>query len=205
MEAVKMRVDVVWQALEWPSIEHVCIEASEDRTAGAWTPGPWTADGSTVAVVDGHPVRLTYRISVAADGTTRALDVGDTVGGASLSLRGDGNGRWSSADGAARPDLDGCIDVDISTTPLTNTLPIRRLALAVGDGAEIKAAYVDVPSLSVRPAEQRYSRLDDSTYRYSSGSFVADVSVDSDGVVTAYHGLWSRLPVSNVTRHTAGG
>jgi hypothetical protein len=204
-----MRVDLVWQALEWPSVEHVCIEASEDSNtrasiADASMAGAWTADGSTVAVVDGQPARLAYRISVAADGTTRALDVGDTVGGASLSLRGDGNGRWWSAAGAVRPDLDGCIDVDLSTTPLTNTLPIRRLALAVGDSAEIVAAYVDVPSLSARPAKQRYARLDESTYRYSSGSFVADVSVDSDGLVTAYHGLWRRVPVSNVTRPAPG-
>jgi len=194
-----MRTDVVWQALQWPSIEHVRLESSDDGSAA----NGWTAAGTMVAVLDGRPACVSYRISVARDGTTRALDIHESVGGASLSVHGDGRGQWWSADGVPRPGLDGCIDVDISTTPLTNTLPVRRLALAVGDSAEITVGYVDVPSMSALSATQRYTRLDKSTYRYASGSFAANVSVDSDGVVTTYDGLWSRAQTGNAAQREA--
>ena len=180
-----MRIDLVWQALEWPSVEHVTIARGDG----------WAADGAMVAVVDGQPVRLTYRLEVDSADATRALDVAEAVGGATLSLRSDGHGRWWDADGSARPELDGCVDIDISTTPLTNTLPVRRLRLAPGDSAEIQVGYVDVPSLAVRAVAQRYTRLDERTYRYASGSFVADVAFDEDDLVADYVGLWHRVPI----------
>jgi hypothetical protein len=187
-----MRTDVAWSALQWSSVEHVAIrDDGDDRTADGWT-----ADGAMVAVLDGEPARLSYRLRVDVDGTTRKLEVSETIGGTSLTLRSDGQGHWSDADGVALSELDGCIDVDISTTPLTNTLPIRRLRLAPGETADITAAYVDVPSLVVRPATQRYTRVDESTYRYASGAFTADLTVDADDLVMDYAGLWRRVASS---------
>ena len=180
-----MRIDIAWTALPWSSVEHVAI-ADEDG---------WTADGAMVAVFDGHAVRLTYRLQVDAAGATRALDLADAVGGATLALRGDGQGRWWDADGVPVPDLDDCVDVDISTTPLTNTLPVRRLRLRPGESAEIRVAYVDVPSLAVRPVMQSYRRIDERSYQYASGSFTADVVFDEDDLVTDYVGLWHRVPI----------
>jgi uncharacterized protein len=180
-----MRIDLAWRALEWPSVEHVTVADGDG----------WTADGAMVAVVDGRAVRLTYRLEVDDADATQALDVAEAVGGATLALRSDGHGRWWDADGSARPELDGCIDVDISTTPLTNTLPVRRLRLAPGHSVEIQVGYVDVPSLVVRAVAQRYTRLDERTYRYSSGSFAADVAFDQNDLVTDYLGLWERVPV----------
>jgi uncharacterized protein len=98
-----MRTDIAWTALPWPSVEHVIIDEGDG----------WRADGSTVAVLDGRAVRLTYLLQVDAAGATRALDVAEAVGGATLALRSDGRGRWWDGDGAPLPALDGCIDVDI--------------------------------------------------------------------------------------------
>jgi uncharacterized protein len=55
--------------------------------------------------------------------------------------------------------LRGCVDIDLSVTPLTNTFPIRRLQLGVGESAEIEAAYIEFPSLLVSRSFQRYTRL----------------------------------------------
>ena len=67
--------------------------------------------------------------------------------------------------GAHRAELDGCYDIDLSVTPFTNTLPIRRLPLHVGDAAELSVVYIDVDTLEVRPDRQRYTRLD--THRWA--------------------------------------
>jgi hypothetical protein len=106
----------------------------------------------------------------------------------------DGAGHWRRADGAPLPELDGCIDPDISMTPFTNTLPIRRLGLGIGDTAEIGVAYVLVPELSLRAAPQRYTRLGDRLWRFESldSGFTADLTVDAEGLVVDYPGLFRR-------------
>ena len=95
-------------------------------------------------------------------------------------------------------ELDDCIDVDISTTPLTNSLPVRRLRLDPGQSAEIQVGYVDVPTLSIRAVSQRYTRIDARTYRYASGSFAADVIFDEHDLVADYKDLWRRVPIGAV-------
>ena len=92
------------------------------------------------------------------------------------------NGREISA-------VAGCIDVDLNFSPSTNTLPIRRLQLAVGEEAEVRAAWLRFPSFELEPLVQRYRRLDEHTYHYESGSFSAEVRVNDAGLVTTYEGF----------------
>jgi hypothetical protein len=93
------------------------------------------------------------------------------------------------------PALDGLADVDLAITPSTNTLPIRRLDLAVGSSAEVDAVWVRLPELSIEGLSQRYTRLGDRRYQYDAfgGSFVAELEVDDDGVMVWYGDLWKRV------------
>jgi hypothetical protein len=95
--------------------------------------------------------------------------------------------------GIEEPDrLDEALDVDLYASPLTNTLPIRRLDLLrrePGWSAAVTAAWILLPSLAVVPLEQTYTALGDGLVRYVSGSFTAELSVDADGFVTHYPGL----------------
>jgi hypothetical protein len=89
--------------------------------------------------------------------------------------------------------------VDLLPTPFTNTLPIRRLRLAVGDSREILVAYVTVPGLELSAARQRYTRLEPrdgrDVYRFEGlgSGFVAEVTVDAEGLVVDYPGLFRRV------------
>ena len=87
--------------------------------------------------------------------------------------------------------LKGCIDVDLGCSPATNTLPVRRLRLAIGGSTTIKAAWVRFPELTVEKSAQTYARLDEFTYRYSSDTYEAELVVDDEGVVAQY-GPWER-------------
>jgi len=111
-----------------------------------------------------------------------------------LWLVSDGNGRWSEINGASRPDLDGCLDIDLACTPFTNTLPIRRLSLDVGHTADITVAYIDVETLDVQPDRQRYTRLDTHRWRFEqvSGGFSKDFDVDEFGLLRDYPTLFRR-------------
>ena len=58
----------------------------------------------------------------------------------------------------------------------------------------MRAAWLGFPSLTLEPLDQRYRRLDVTTYRYESagGRFVADLQVNAAGLVVRYPGLWER-------------
>lgn len=94
--------------------------------------------------------------------------------------------------GAECPNVEGCLDLDLNFSPSTNLLPIRRLALAAGQEANVRAAWLRFPSFALEPLEQRYHRLNDFVYRYESagGRFVAELQVSEAGFVTHYPNLW---------------
>ena len=146
-----------------------------------------------VAEDGGYAAR--YRIDCDRGWRCRSLDV-EIIGTArTLRLRGDASGRWTDGDGTPLPALDGAIDIDLPITPFTNTLPIRRLALAAGAWAELDVVYVRTPALSVELDRQRYVCLAPlRRYRYEAvdGSFTAELDVDDAGLVLTYPGLFRR-------------
>ena len=88
--------------------------------------------------------------------------------------------------------MTGCIDLDLNFSPLTNTLPIRRLNLEVGEEAHVRAAWLRFPSFKLEPLEQVYRRFKSSQYQYESagGSFVSELEVEKAGLVIHYPNLW---------------
>ena len=102
-------------------------------------------------------------------------------------------------EGRALTYLDGCEYVDISETPFTNTLPIRRLGLSPGESAEISVAYLDATELQPWPEPQRYACVqtdsDGRLYRFVSldGGVTVDLPLDADGLVFDYPGLFRRV------------
>lgn len=188
---------------EWRFVKPV-VPTPRDRVV-AWT-GPFGHEEASLTVL---PDGWHLTSSVAGDG----LDAGPVVaevetdaawvttrarvvhGAATRVLTADGHGRWWRDDAPA-PDLAGCVDVDVEATPLTNTLPIRRLLAADAarhEAHEVTAAWLRVPGPAVEPLQQSYTRHDDGRWTYrSAGGFEAELIVDDDGLVASYGDLWSR-------------
>jgi len=152
--------------------------------------------GTVLGSEGGVPVRIEYRVLADAEGLTSAAHVRDLRGfeQRTLVLERDAKGGWS-VDGKTVRGLKGATDVDLGCSPSTNTLPIRRLRLGVGASKTIKAAWVRFPELTVVKADQKYTRLDEFTYRYASGDFEAELTVDDEGLVAAY-AEWARTGVA---------
>jgi len=105
------------------------------------------------------------------------------------------NGRWYE-NGRENKTVVGALDIDLGWSPSTNTLPIRRLKLQIGQtSGEFMAAWVRFPDLTLQPLPQEYVRLADRQYRYSSrsGAFVANLLVDDDDLVLDYENFWQRV------------
>lgn len=65
--------------------------------------------------------------------------------------------------------MNGAIDIDLGWSPSTNTLPIKRLNLEIGQSSgELIAAWVRFPELTLQPLPQEHIRLAERQYRYSS-------------------------------------
>ncbi|MFC5458571.1 putative glycolipid-binding domain-containing protein [Massilia niabensis] len=134
-----------------------------------------------------------YVLSCDAAWRVRHATIG-VAGGGRLELFADGEGHWRKADGTPLDALAGCIDIDLSASCFTNTLPIRRLGDALGERQEIAVAYVSIPGVTVETARQAYTRCARNLYRFESvdTGFQADLTVDDDGFVLHYPGLFRR-------------
>jgi hypothetical protein len=173
-----------WEGCE-AGLEHVDIRPAD---------GGLDISGVVIGHEDSRKFGLHYRLKLDAAWRTRDVQLRLTSG-AMLHLESDGQGHWRE-NGKDQPALQGCIDVDIQATPLTNTLPMRRLEWKAGDSAEIRLCYISVPGLTVSPENQRYTALvPGSLYRFESleNGFTADLPVDEDGFVLDYPDLFRRL------------
>lgn len=184
-----MERNILWMPWDGPGLEHLRLT---DAT------GDILADGVIIGVADGAPFRARYTVQCDPQWRVRAVRI-DMLDGANrrLDLYCDGAGHWADDTGAELPGLAGCFDIDISVTPFTNSLPIRRLLLSPGVSADITVVYIDLPALTVQLEMQRYTRLagDIARYRFEARStgFTADLPVDADGLVQDYPGLFRRI------------
>lgn len=156
-------------------------------------------EGHTVAVEDGEPVVVRYAVELDRRWHTRSAHVTgrSSRGTRTALLEADGRGSWL-VDGRAAPHLDGCLDVDLESSSLTNAFPMHRLGLAPGDRADAPAAYVRALDLAVERLEQGYVRIDDGSglqrYDYTAPAFDfrCELAYDAAGLVLDYPGIASR-------------
>jgi len=178
---------VLWQGVETGALDRCRLEAGPDGLR---------LSGTVLTPEFGTPLDVRYLVEAGPDGRTRrvelALDGG--TGPVTRVLAADGAGRWRWEGGPELAEVAGALDVDLTVTPATNTLPVRRLAgLEVGQAADLRMAWVQFPGLEVLDSAQRYERLAADRWRFSTGDFSAELLVDPDGLVLDYGGLFRSL------------
>ena len=85
--------------------------------------------------------------------------------------------------------------IDISLTPLTNTLPVKNLCTEFLKLQKIKVLYIDILKNELKIVSQCYSKLDDSRYLYenSDTGFKATLIFDKYGFIEHYPALFERI------------
>ena len=111
----------------------------------------------------------------------------------------DANGNWKF-NGNADKKFSGCIDVDLSLTPFTNTLPVNRLNMDIQNEQVIEVLYCDVLQNEFRKVNQRYIRLSDAIYRFQNvpNDFESEIEVDGNGFIVNYPQLFKRTAIYSV-------
>ena len=177
----------LWQWSQGTGLERFELRRSDDE---------WILQGTVLTVTDNKAAEAGYEIACDSSWRTKRarISLRDASGERVLDIRAE-NGRWYE-NGHLNEAVNDAVDIDLGWSPSTNTLPIRRLQLDVGQSSGvITAAWVRFPELTLQPLAQEYLRTSQNQYRYSSrgGAFVARISVDEDGVVLDYAGYWRRV------------
>lgn len=156
--------------------------------------------GNSLIVEDGVGYAVTYSVSVDENWKTceATIETHTRESTRTTQLLRDERGSWT-VDGRARPDLAGCIDIDLEASVVTNTLPIHRLGENSGVHA-LKAMYVR-SDCTVDVLDQTYDipAIDSNrfhcAYTAPRFDFTADLHYDETGLILDYPGLALREPV----------
>lgn len=183
-EIMEEERSIIWRRLDMPGHESARVYGDPDG---------WYLDGASIFLHDGKPCRLEYLIQCDPDWQTTFVTidgwVGDEVVEVEMSASEDG---WYFNEEEVAG-FEGCADIDLNFSPLTNLLPIRRLNLAVGESRKVRAAWLRFPSFELEVLDQIYTRVDAKTVRYErlDGQFSAELKVNDAGLVTEYPGFWT--------------
>ena len=155
----------------------------------------WILRGTIITVAECGPTEARYEVVCDQAWRTKSADIYVRTGTDERSLRiALADGKWHE-NGKENETIRECVDIDLEWSPSTNTIPVRRLRLAIGQrSGVITAAWVRFPYLTLQPLRQEYERTSERSFRYTSGegAFAADVAVDGEGLVLDYEGFWQR-------------
>src|SRR6476646_11298201 len=178
----------LWQWLQSPGLERFELVRSADELIFR---------GTILTLAGNSAAEAKYEIVCDRSFRSRRSNVSvrDATGERTLQIASE-SGRWYE-NGRENRTVAGALDIDLGWSPSTNTLPIKRLQLEIGQtSGEFIAAWVRFPELTLQPLSQEYLRLGDRKYRYSSrgGAFVAELFVDEHDLVLDYQDFWRRAP-----------
>jgi uncharacterized protein len=181
-----MQANILWTGREYYSLENCVVQ----RTASGVE-----INSSIIGMYNHQLYKVEYIIKTNENWETKFCEIKTQAFNKReiFILHKDSNVNWK-LNGNTAAHLKGCIDVDIPITPFTNTLPINRLKLNIGESKQIKVVYLDILNNEIKSVHQRYTRLSETKYRYENvpNDFEAEIIVDEAGLVVDYPGLFVR-------------
>lgn len=181
-----MQTNLLWTGREYHSLENCLVNTSDIGSE---------INSMIIGTYDEKIYRIEYKIKTDQNWATTYLEVQSQHSNQRerLICESDGNGNWIM-NGERAPQFEGCLDVDVSLTPFTNSLPINRLRLAQGDQYVIRVIYVDLLDQQILPVKQKYTRVSNTEYQYENvpNDFEARIKVDELGFVVDYPPLFIR-------------
>ncbi|MCG2615302.1 putative glycolipid-binding domain-containing protein [Terrimonas sp. NA20] len=185
-----MQTNIVWAGLEYHSIENCLINGGKGETAIVST---------IIGLYEGKIYKIDYAITVNNKWETKEVSIKARHSDQEqqILLTRNKEDDWIMNNEKAYT-FTGCIDVDIALTPFTNTLPINRLNMREGEDRIISVIYFDLLNWDVKPVKQLYRKISENIYHYENipNNFNADITVDKQGLVIEYPGLFNRTAIS---------
>ncbi len=178
---------ILWQALQWPATEYFTLQ---DNGTGK------LAAGCINGVRDQQPFCVHYKIEITPSWQVSSFHIKqEGPAPTELKLTSDLHGHWFDKDNNHIDAFDNCIDIDISLTPFTNTLPVKRLPFELQESKLLDMLYINLPEFELQKVQQRYTRTGPQEYLYDNVStdFTAQLPFDENDIVIDYPGIFRRI------------
>lgn len=136
-----------------------------------------------------------YRIKATPDWRVASFEVHYVFNKLSQQVSGLYSDKGWIINGQQRTEFENCIDIDITLTPFTNSLPINRLKLPVNAPHQIDVLYINVLENRIYPVKQQYTKKSETEYNFQNvpNDFEADIITDKDGFVVHYPELFEQV------------
>ncbi|RLQ92804.1 putative glycolipid-binding domain-containing protein [Planomicrobium sp. Y74] len=178
--------EIIWENKETFGCEYLKIFSKENTIH---------VESSVIYLESGSPIQIDYQLELDSSWRTIKVKI-QNRGGEGLLLTSLREGEWFDQQETRMDELDGAIDLDISATPFSNSLPINRYDWKVDQKREFEMVYVSVPSLEVQKVKQTYTYIEGNKkmriFNYQCQGFESLISVDANGFVIDYPQLFVR-------------
>ncbi|REC62227.1 hypothetical protein DRF65_10965 [Chryseobacterium pennae] len=174
---------IVWRGLFYKSWEHCKIEKQADMLA---------VESIIVGNHQGKIYNVSYVLKINAEWCVQEFEITSEIDGVTAVVLGKEQGEEWLINDQLRSEFRGLHYIDISVTPLTNSLPINNLHMAIGEQHVIDVLYIDILANDLKAVKQRYSRISKDQYLYENcdSDFSSIIQVDAKGIVKSYPGLF---------------
>ncbi|KIL43254.1 putative glycolipid-binding domain-containing protein [Jeotgalibacillus campisalis] len=137
---------------------------------------------------------ITYDLQLDRHWETKRVEINN--GEKTLTLSSNGRGSWLK-DGESLEDMKGAVDIDISATPFSNSLPINRFFWEAGQKRKLEVLYIEMPALTCEKVEQMYTFTGEQggkrSFLYQCRDYETTIFVDQDGLVVEYPEAFKRI------------
>jgi len=184
-----VNLKAVWENEEQFGCEYLALVNKDGNTT--------TAKGTVIYIEGNQSIahNVNYTIELDANWVTKKLSiVVDKL--SNLELISDGKGNWFNANGEPIHRLKGAIDIDISATPFSNSLPINRMNWKNNQREHFDMVYISVPSLEMKKVPQSYQYISSEGewryFNYHCYDYETTICVDKNGLVVNYPDVFRR-------------
>ena len=178
---------VVWENNEFFGTEYMKLSFMDNKI---------DIDSTIISIENNIPYKVNYNISLDTNWVVKQVHMEIDNLNKSLHISSNGKGQWFDGEGDEIHELNGAIDIDISCTPFTNSLPINRLKWKQNVSTNFEMVFITVPDMTYKKVKQSYTLTKDAIekreFHYQSGAFETDIQVDTDGLVIVYPKIFTR-------------
>lgn len=178
-----MERKITWEGLEYRSLENCTLTETDNGIS---------VTSVITGQVNNQAIKILYKILTDTLWATYFVEINVILGGYKKTILLEKKGAFWLVNNTIDHRFDDCVDIDISLTPLTNTLPIRRLVFNGQLSNRIEVIYIDIIADMIMPVRQYYTKISDSVYLYENekSTFKAELKTDSYGLVIEYPKLF---------------
>lgn len=182
-----MKKSIIWETINFFGTEYMELSFLENII---------DVDSTVISLEKNIPSKVNYKISLDTNWIVEHLHIESSNPNKDLFISSNGKGHWFDKNGDEILELNGAIDIDLSCTPFTNSLPINRLKWKQNVPINFEMVFINVPDLTYKKVKQSYELIKETTnnrqFYYKSGTFESTIEVDTEGLVLFYPELFKR-------------